>query len=527
MKYLQRLLQQFSGAMMTPIILLVLVGFYVGIGSSFVNYLLVSDSIFKTIFQMLVQMGFGFMQHLALYFAIGIAFSLAKKEKGYAALTAFMMFMCYIICIGVYAKSLGYSADTVKVEYLLKQGYTQLQALNFSALWTTYVGKFTLDMGIFSGIIIGLVVSYVHNKLCDIKFNDMFAFFQGCKFVMLVCSLLCIPLSIVTFYIWPIFASLLQHSAYFIANSGLFGTWFFGFIDKALLPFGLHHLIAFPLEYSRVGGQLVIDGTVYEGVRNIMVGQAASPNALGYITRNFTSGRILFQLAGLPGVGLAMYHLADKEQRKKVAAILIPSILTLALVGISEPIEYTFLFVAPLLYWLVYAPLCGLCYVVCEVFKISINGHALFFMIPNLFQLNKVYITPLIFLLPLTFIIYYFVFKFLIVKFNLKTPGRNAKAELISKKQYQALKEEKANDESLPNKILSAFGGASNIENIGCCATRLRVTVKDPKLVASDDYFTNQLEAIGVIKSDTSYQIIYGLRVNIITSQIKALLKID
>ena len=151
-------------------------------------------------------------------------------------------------------------------------------------------------------------------------------------------------------------------------------------MDKALLPFGLHHLIAFPIEYSAVGGTMTIDGTLYEGVRNIINGQAASAAATGYITRNFTTGRVLFQLAGLPGAAFAMYKCAKPENRKKVASLLIPAVLTLALVGISEPIEYTFLFASPILYWLVYAPLCGLCYVLTELTKVSINGNALFFM---------------------------------------------------------------------------------------------------------------------------------------------------
>ncbi|MDZ5010446.1 PTS mannose transporter subunit IIC, partial [Clostridium perfringens] len=157
-------------------------------------------------------------------------------------------------------------------------------------------------------------------------------------------------------YIWPYIASALQGITGFISSSGLFGTFVFGTLDKMLLPFGIHHLIAFPIEYSKVGGTMTIDGVLYEGVRNIINGQAASATATGYITRNFTNGRLLFQLAGLPAAALAMYHTAVPEKRKKVAAVLVPAVFTLALVGISEPIEYTFLFIAPLLYFLVYAP---------------------------------------------------------------------------------------------------------------------------------------------------------------------------
>ncbi len=188
------------------------------------------------------------------------------------------------------------------------------------------------------------------------------------------------------------------------------------------------------------------------------------------------TGRILFH--GL-ALAFAMYKCAKVENRKKVASLLVPAVLTLALVGISEPIEYTFLFASPVLYWLVYAPLCGLCYVLTELTKVSINGNALFFMIPNLFQPNKVHIFSLLYLLPLTFVTYYAAFKFMIKKFNIKTPGRgDDDIKLMSKKEYQQIKNGTINND-LEARIVEAFGGADNIDSVTCCATRLRVSVKD------------------------------------------------
>ena len=233
-------------------------------------------------------------------------------------------------------------------------------------------------------------------------------------------TIIAIPLGILTYYVWPLIAGVLQSVTHLITSSGYFEHGYSDSWIKHYCHLDIHHLIAFPIEYSAVGGTMTIDGTVYEGVRNIIVGQAGSASATGYIVRNFTTGRILFQLAGLPGAAFAMYKCAKVENRKKVASLLIPAVLTLALVGISEPIEYTFLFASPVLYWLVYAPLCGLCYVLTELTKVSINGNALFFMIPNLFQPNKVHIFSLLYLLPLTFVVYYAAFKFMIVKLILK-----------------------------------------------------------------------------------------------------------
>ncbi|MEG0469904.1 MAG: PTS transporter subunit EIIC [Longicatena sp.] len=529
MKHIQAKLQTFAGAMMVPIILLVLVGFFVGIGSAFTNYILPEGNILYNLFTMITNLGFMFMNNLQLWFAVAIAFTLAKKEKGWAAFAGLIMFFCFIRGIVGWAALDGWNAETTTVEALVKSGYTEQAALNFNALWSSSLGIYSYNMGIFSGIVTGLLTAAIHNKFVDTKLPAMFAFFAGTKMVIIMVTLISIPVAIGFYYIWPFIAGGLQNITTFIRSSGLFGTFVFGTLDKMLLPFGIHHLIAFPIEYTKVGGTMMIDGVMYEGVKNIMNGQAASADATGYLVRNFTNGRLLFQLAGLPGASFAIYRCAKKENRKKVAALLIPSVFTLAMVGISEPIEYTFLFVAPALYWLVYAPLCGLCYVVAELTNISINGTALFFMIPNLFQPQKVHALHALWLLPVTFIVYYFAFKVCILKFNLKTPGRgddNDDIKLMSKKEYNELKNSETGD-SFEARIIEALGGKDNIETVTCCASRLRVTVKDDSLVASDDNWKNYLEAMGVVRGKNSIQVIYGVRVGNITTAVKDLLHLD
>lgn len=348
--------------------------------------------------------------------------------------------------------------------------------------------------------------------------------------VIILVAFLSIPLSLAFYYVWPFVASVLQGITGFIGTSGLLGTFVFGTLDKMLLPFGIHHLIAFPIEYSKVGGTMMIDGTLYEGVRNIINGQAASASATGYITRNFTNGRLLFQLAGLPGAAFAMYKCAKPENRKRVASLLVPAVFTLMMVGISEPLEYTFLFVAPALYFLVYAPLCGLCYVLAEITQISMNGTALFFMIPNLFQPQKVHAMSLIWLLPLAFAAYYFIFKFAITKFNLKTPGRSDDEDgikLMSKKEYNDMKNSEGVEDSFEGRIIEALGGKENIVSVTCCASRLRVTVKDDSKLASDQAWKDYLEALGIVRGKNTIQVIYGVRVGNITTQVKDILHMD
>lgn len=534
LKTIQAKLQTFAGAMMVPIILLVLVGFFVGIGSAFTNYILTEGTVLYNIFSMIANLGFLFMNNLQIFFAVAIAFTLAKKEKGWAAFAGLVMYLAFMSGIEGWAGLHGVTPETTTVDALMKSGYTEEAALNFNALWSTCLGIWSYNMGIFSGIITGLTTSWLHNKFVDTKLPAMFAFFAGTKMVIIMVTLVSIPLSILVYYVWPYIGAVLQGITGFIGSSGLIGTFVFGTLDKMLLPFGIHHLIAFPIEYTSVGGTMMIDGTLYEGVRNIINGQAASAGATGYITRNFTTGRILFQLAGIPGAAFAMYRCAKPENRKKVLAIFMPAVFTLMMVGVSEPFEYTFLFVAPGLYWLVYAPLCGLCYVLAEITQISINGHALFFMIPNIFQPQKVHAMSLIYLLPLTFVMYYFAFTFCIKKFNLKTPGRgDDEIKLMSKAEYRGLKdgeEEKtqlADGNSLEVRIIEALGGAENIVTVTCCASRLRVTVKDENLVASDEEWKKYLEAIGVVHAPNAVQVIYGVRVQNITSAVKDILGLD
>ena len=528
-KKIQSRLQVFSGAMMVPIVLLVLVGFYVGIGSAFTNYILTEGSILHTLFSMIANLGFMFMSNLQLWFAIGIAFTLAKKEKGWAAFAGVILYMSYIVGIKEFAGIQGWTPDTTTVEALMAGGYTETAAMAFNNLWGTSLGIFNYNMGIFSGIVAGLMTAFLHNKFVDTELPAMFNFFSGPKSVIIIATLVSIPMAMATYYIWPPIAGVIASITGFIGGSGLFGTFVFGAMDKALLPLGLHHLIAFPIEYSAVGGTMMIDGVLYEGVRNIINGQSASADATGYLIRNFTSGRLLFQLAGLPGAAFAMYKLAKPENKKKVASLLIPAVFTLAFVGISEPIEYTFLFLAPQLYFFIYVPLTGLMYVVAEVAKISINGHALFFMIPNLFQPHKVHAMSLIFLLPAAFATYYFVFKTAIVKLDLNTPGRkDDEAKLMSKKEYKEIKEHgEDSGNTLEHRIVEALGGADNIEAVSCCATRLRVRVKDGDLVADGDAWRDHLDAVGFVKSENSFQIIYGVQVQGITTRIKDILKFD
>lgn len=541
--------QAFAGAMMIPIILLVIVGLFVGIGAAFVNYILPEGSFLWAVFKIIVDMGFMVMNYLPFFFAMGLAFGLAKGEKGWAAFTGFTMLMAFNVVIRTIAGIYGWSKETIAVDNLITHFAMDKQAaLNFNALWGDVGGIFTYNMGIFSGLLVGAITAWLHNRYYKIELPNMVSFFGGPRFVVIILFFVMLPVGAIAYYIWPHIAGGLQSVTNVITSSGVFGSFLFGVADKALLPLGLHHLIAFPIEYTRVGGVMEIDGQLIEGVRNIMFAQAKSADATGYIVHNFTTGRILVQFGALPGAAYAIYKTAKQHNRKKVASLLIPAVFTCAFVGITEPLEYTFLFVQPVLYFAIHVPLNGLAYILAEITHVSILGNQLLFMIPNLFQYQKVHAWSLVYLVPLYFVLYYFSFKYGILKLNAKTPGReddDNDAKLFNKKDFLAKQQGKAaQNHTLQDQgnngtdmvitaltpaqqIIAGLGGADNIEHISNCATRLRVSLHDASLLADDSVWKKRLNAIGVVRMEKGAQIIYGPKVITIAQEVKEALGMD
>ncbi|TNH96260.1 PTS transporter subunit EIIC [Aeromonas sobria] len=523
-------IQALAGGMMVSIIVLVIAGIFIGIGAGVVNQMSAQDSIIYAFFKLMLDLGLMVMRNLPPFFAIGLAFALSKSEKGWAAFTGFTMFMCFNVAIGSIAAFNGWTPETTSVDYLVSNmGYDKVTAQNFNALWGENLGVFSYNMGIFSGIIVGCITAALHNRFYKFEMPGMLSFFSGPRAVVIFSYIIIMPISIIGYYAWPPIAGGLQSITTLITTSGLFGSFLYGVFDKGLLPFGLHHLVAFPIEYTRVGGVMEIDGVLYEGVRNIMNGQMSSPDAIGYITHNFTSGRIPIQIGGLTGAAYAMYVTAKPQNKKKVAAIMIPAVFTAAVIGITEPLEYTFLFVQPFLFFAVHVPLNGLAYIITEFFGVSIHGNQLLFMVPNILQPEKVHAWALLWIIPLYFVVYFYTFKYLILKFDSKTPGRDdnddADIALYSKNDFKKKKEQVA--VGLPVEIIKALGGADNIDNVSNCATRLRISLYDETLAATDDVWIKKLNAIGVVRMPKGIQIIYGANVITIASSIKEALGVD
>ncbi len=533
-KYLSRFTGSFqyvAGAMMIPIIVLVVCGLLMGFASPFVNYIFTAGTIPHTIALMFMKIASMIMGNLPLWFVAGISFGLSKNNKGYAAFAGVFMLMCVNTIISVNAGAHGYTPDTVVPEALMKMGMTSDAAIVFSKLWTNVLGVFTYDMSIFGAIICGATTGILMNKWGDIKLPNLFSFFAGPKFIILIIPFFAALEGTIIYYVWPVINDVIQYVAVFIGKSGLVGTFVYGVVDRALLPFGMHHLVTFPLQYTELGGKMLVDGQMILGTKNIENAVIGSATATHYLVRNFTSGRIVMNLGAWPGAAVAMYFCAKKENRKKALAILVPAVFTASVVGVTEPMEFTVLFANPLLYYLVHVPMTGLAFVLTEATKVSIQGFALIFMIPNVLQPAKVHAMSLLVLIPLYFALYFIIFRWAILKWDIKTPGRGTD-KLISKKEFQqkagllddVTKQNSTEDDFIAG-IVESFGGAANMLNVENCATRLRVEVKDTKLVADKQFWLENREAIGVVVNGSKYQIIYGPRVTNICSQVKQYLE--
>lgn len=524
--------QYFGGAMMIPIILLVVCGFCMGLASPLVNFIFQEGSLAWVIASLFMRVGGMIMANIPIWFTVGIAFGLSRENKGWAALAGLFLMMVVNNTISVLLSLNGITSATCTVEGLTALGYTAEQASVMMPMYKQVGGIFTYDMSIFVSLICGGLAGFLMNKWGNKKLPEMFSFFAGAKFVMIIIPFFGVLTGSILYYIWPYINWGIQGLSNFIATSGLVGTFVHRCIDRALLPFGMHHLINFPLFYSPLGGSMIVDGVEHFGTIAIGNALVASPSAASFLIRSYSQGKVVINIAGWSGAMLAMYHTARPENRKKILALMIPALFTAAVVGVTEPMEFTVLFANPLLYYLVHVPLAGIAAVLCEATKVSISGDALVFMLTNFLQPQKVHAFSLLWIMPLFFGLYYFIFKFAIIRFNIMTPGRSESTEVkFANKQDLKSKSRAADgvegiseDDIYAQNIVDAFGGSDNILSVENCATRLRVKVRDASSVEQKDFWINELGARGVVENGENYQIIFGPKVINICSDVKRIL---
>lgn len=525
-------LQRVGRSFMLPIAILPVAGLFLGIGGSFTNTTMLETynlmgvlgpgTFANSILTVMNDAGSIVFSNLPILFAMGVAIGMAKAEKAVAALAGALAFFIMHASIGAMITVHG-GADNM-----------------LAGSVATTVGINSLQMGVFGGIIVGLGVAYLHNKFYKIELPQSLSFFSGTKFVPIISAVVYLIVGIIMFYIWPTVQAGINGVGEVVRISGYFGTWVYGFMERLLIPFGLHHVFYLPFWQTSVGGTMEVGGKMIEGAQNIFFAQLADPSTTHFSVEatRFMSGKFPLMIFGLPGAALAMYKTAKPEKKKIVGGLLFSAALTSILTGITEPLEFTFLFVAPFLY-LIHCIFAGLAYMLMHILQVGVGmtfsggliDLTLFGILPGNGRTNWL-------MIPLVgigyFIVYYFLFSFLIKKFNLKTPGRedddNAEVKLYTKADVNAKKGEvqsgdkSANaDDDLSMAIVHGLGGKSNIESVDCCITRLRCTVADSNLVRDD--VLKATGAAGVVKAGTGVQVIYGPRVTLIKSNLEEYLE--
>lgn len=520
-------LQRVGRSFMLPIAILPVAGLLLGLGSSFTNETMLKaygllgimgpGTVFNAIFQVMSDAGNIVFTNLPIIFAMGVAIGMAKKEKEVAALAAAIAFFIMHASIGAMITING------GAEKMLEGATTDV------------VGITSLQMGVFGGIIVGLGVAALHNKFYKIELPQVLSFFGGTRFVPIICSLVFTLVGILMFFIWPVIQSGIYSVGDLVLNSGYAGTWVYGFMERLLIPFGLHHVFYLPFWQTGVGGTMEVGGQLIEGAQNIFFAQLADPSVTKFAVSatRFMSGKFPLMIFGLPGAALAMYRTAKPEKKKAVAGLLLSAALTSMITGITEPLEFTFLFVAPLLYG-IHCVFAGLAYMLMHVFKVGVgmtfSGGLIDMFLFGIMQGNgKTNWIWIVIVGIVYFIVYYFLFSFLIKKLDLKTPGRDDSEEvkLYRRSDVEAKKNGKSENgengegdvDELSEMITNGLGGKKNISDVDCCATRLRCTVFKAELV--NDGMLKATGASGVVHKGNGVQVIYGPKVTVIKSNLE------
>ena len=517
-------LQRVGRSFMLPIALLPVACLLLGIGSSFTNETMLAayglnnvihpGTLIYTILDVMSQTGSAVFNNLALLFAMGVAIGMARKEKEVAALSGAV---AYIIM------------NTAIQAMINAAGGVDAMPANST---TTMLGITTLQMGVFGGIVVGLGVAALHNKFYKIELPQVLAFFGGTRFVPIISSIVYLVVGIAMFYIWPVVQSGIAALGALVLASGYAGTFIYGLLERALIPFGLHHVFYMPFWQTAVGGTAIIDGVTVTGAQNIFFAELASKSTTVFSVSatRFMAGKFPFMMFGLPGAALAMYHCAKPEKKKAAGGLLLSAALTAFLTGITEPLEFTFIFVALPMY-AVHCVLAGLSFMLMHILNVGVgmtfSGGLIDLVLFGAMQGNaKTHWIWVVVVGAVYFVLYYLIFRIMISKFNYKTPGRDDAEEVklytradVNARSAASGSNAPAGDDPVSALIVEGLGGTDNLSDVDCCATRLRCTVKDAALVRQD--VLKASGASGVICKGNGVQVVYGPKVAVIKAKLE------
>ena len=525
-------LQRVGRSFMLPIAILPVAGLLLGIGSSFttattietygLTSLLGNGTILHALLVIMNKVGSAVFDNLPLIFAVGVAIGMANKEKEVSALSAVIAYFVMNTAINAMLTITGQILENGEIAESVLEGTI-----------TSVCGIQSLQMGVFGGIIVGLGVAALHNRFYRIQLPNALSFFGGTRFVPIISTIVYMFVGILMYFVWPVVQNGIYALGSLVTGSGYVGTLIFGLIKRALIPFGLHHVFYMPFWQTAVGGTMEVAGQMVQGGQNIFFAQLADSANIAHFSADATryfSGEFIFMIFGLPGAALAMYHCAKPEKKKAAGGLLLSAALACMATGITEPLEFSFLFVAPALF-VVQVILAGTAYMIAHILNIAVgltfSGGLLDFFLFGILQGNEK--TSWMRVIPvgiLYFFLYYFIFKFMIKKFDFKTPGReddDVETKLYTKADVNARKEAQndgaASEDAMSEAITKGLGGKKNISDVDCCATRLRCTVHDAARVS--DGILKATGASGVVHKGNGVQVIYGPNVTVIKSNLE------
>lgn len=492
---------------MLPVSLLAACGIMLGVGSSFASSVTSQVLPFLKIepirifFEFMAMVGSFAFSNLPVMFAMAIPLGLAKNDKGVAAFSGYVGFAMYAISVNFFLKMTGTLAAP---ENMKAAG----QAMVF--------GVQSIDIGVLGGVLIGIIVYKIHAKFSEIKLPDALAFFGGARFVPIATAVIVAVISLLIPFTWPFFNKIIMQVGKLIGKAGFAGPLLFGAGEGFLRPFGLHHILVAMIRFTSAGGDAIINGETVSGALTIFYKQFSEGIIDPNVTRFLSQGKMPSYMFGLPAVALAIYVTAREENKKWIKGLFTSGIVACVIGGITEPLEFIFLFISPILY-VFHCIMVGLGFMTMGLLKVAIgntDGNLIDFIVFGVLQGTR---TKWYMVIPVGivwFAIYYAVFKYAILKFDLKTPGREAIGE-SGKVKLGGYDEER---------MLKALGDKENIVSLDNCVTRLRMVVKDMSLINEEEI--KSTGAIAVVKlDDASLQVIIGPQVHVVKNKLEKLMK--
>lgn len=519
-------IQKLGKSLMGPLSIIVAAGLLLGLASTLQNPNVFGNALanvgFVNDFISLVNsLAGGLFGLLPILFCMSVAQGMSKEDKEVATFSSVIGFILFHTTIRFFLQANGITAETTSIDYLTSQGMSLLEATQENAAYDTVMGIFTYRMSIFGGIVVGLWSAMIHNRFHETQLPTAFSFFSGKRFVPIMIVVTIPFLAIIMYFIWPIFNMVINGFGNLLAAAGAFGTFIYGFLERLLIPTGLHHILNQLIRFTPIGGTAMIDGEQISGALNIFNQLLMSSNpdmdVMRQATRFLSQGTHPFMVFGLPAACYAMYKTAYPKNKAKVKGMLLAAGLTSFFTGITEPIEFAFFFISPFL-WLFHAFMAGMSFLINTLLGVCIGNAGGGLVDLVLFGVLRGPETKWILNVAIGFIyavIYFLVFRWAIVKFNIKTPGREDETDEIN-----------YTDEitELGSAIMAAIGGKDNIVEIDNCISRLRLILKDTSVV--NETALKATGSLGLIRiNETACQIVYGAKVEKAAAELKRAVK--